>query len=142
MEHIRVSMEIKQKTEKLLRRVDVRPKPFESVYSQGYMSRQRVIRDRIKKASEKISQQTKNNDKYQRVLEKEDYRNAVIKKKLGLEPKPSIEKQLEQLGIKIPDQSQLKEDEDRMNDDDIADAYGMTNTQSLLKKTISPAQRI
>ena len=33
MEHIKASVELKSKTEKLLRRIDIKPRPFESVYS-------------------------------------------------------------------------------------------------------------
>ena len=52
MEHIQKRLEFKQKTEKLLRRLNLRPKPYESVYSQSYIARQRDINKRIKQASE------------------------------------------------------------------------------------------
>ena len=98
---MRLSLEFKQKTAQLIKRLDLRPARNESVYSQSYMKKCSDVHVRIKKACEKkIFNQQKLALAYEKNQEAEKYQNRILHRNLGLKPKATISEQLQSLGVK------------------------------------------
>ena len=79
---------MKFKTQKLIRKVKLKPKGSESVYSQAFIDRERSMIKVIMDTTDKQIKMKKSLE-HNKKLEFFNYSNDVIKKRLGLFKKPT-----------------------------------------------------
>jgi len=92
-------MELKQKTNNLIKRLNLKPATNESLYSQSFIERERNVVKRIKELSvQKIEkQQNKSMEKRTKLAE---LHSSILHRKLGLKPKLTVNQQLNEWGAK------------------------------------------
>ena len=84
---------MERQTEKLIKKIKLKPSDSESVYSQSFMDRERDMIKRIKDLSEKKINK-KFNTKYHKNKKMTSFHNSILHTKLGLKRKLTVAQQL------------------------------------------------